>query len=84
MRILHSLRLLFRYGSEIEKLLKVQEQEEKDRIREGSRYNLKLCVKHRQEVNKSHYSEKNCDHCKLLEELKELRCKVEKQYKWRL
>lgn len=31
--------------------------------------NLNLCYKHRQEQNRSRYSEKNCDHCKLLKKL---------------
>lgn len=31
---------------------------------------LKLCFNHRQEQNMSHYSPKNCDHCKLIEQLK--------------
>jgi hypothetical protein len=33
---------------------------------ETKHHNLNLCYKHRQEQNRSHYSEKNCDYCKLL------------------
>lgn len=35
-------------------------------------HRLNLCFKHRQEQNHSHYSENNCDHCKLLEKVKQL------------
>lgn len=45
-----------------------EEAERKDRI-----HNLKLCVKHKQERNQSHYSEHNCDHCKLQAEVERLK-----------
>ena len=32
--------------------------------------NLKLCLKHKQEPNQSHFAEHNCDYCKQQERLK--------------
>lgn len=37
--------------------------------REARKHHLNLCAKHQQEQNHSHYSEKNCDYCKLLKQL---------------
>lgn len=48
-----------------------QDRFEKERI--SRMHNLNLCFKHRQEEHYSHYSEHNCDYCKLLEQRDELR-----------
>lgn len=64
--------LLFKYGKELEEVLR-EKQEEKLRLeRESKKDNLKLCFKHKQESKRSHYSEDNCDYCKLLKRIKEL------------
>ena len=39
---------------------------------ESTRHNnLNLCYKHRQERNRSHFSEPSCDYCKLLKRVRE-------------
>lgn len=57
--------LIFNY-SEIEQFLKRKQQEHEEKLRLSKKHNLNLCYQHRQEQNRSHYSRKNCDHCKLL------------------
>jgi len=41
-------------------------EEEKERKRIASLSYLDLCIRHQQRSIGSHYSEHNCDHCKLL------------------
>lgn len=60
------LRLVFSYGPEIEEMLKAARKEREVQKMWEDRQRLKLCYKHRQEPNHSHYSEHNCDYCCLL------------------
>lgn len=55
-------------NEDFEKEVIARKREREDKERESRRYNLDLCYKHRQEHNHSHFSEKNCDYCKLLKE----------------
>lgn len=60
------LRWVFSHGPEIDELLEAARKEREDQEREENKYRLHLCHKHRQEPNHSHYSEYNCDYCRLL------------------
>lgn len=60
------LSLIFKYGDELETLLQNIRKEQRKKEREAKRHHLKLCIKHQQEQYRSHYSEHNCDYCKLL------------------
>ena len=70
-KLINRIRLLFTYGEEIDEVLEKmrKEKEEKERIKRSTY--LKLCYKHQQEEYHSHYSEQNCDYCKILKKLKE-------------
>lgn len=57
---------LFKYSKEIEILLAQKRKEKEDAEFQARRHHLKLCLKHQQERNRSHFSESNCDYCKLL------------------
>jgi len=63
--------LLFTYGKELDQVLKEKRQELLKIERENNKHRLNLCYKHRQEPYFSHYSEDNCDYCKLLKKLKQ-------------
>lgn len=64
------LQYVFQYGTELNSILLKERQEianEASRIEhERVKHHLDLCYKHQQEAKHSHYSEKNCDYCKLL------------------
>lgn len=69
LELIKKLILVFKYGTEIETfLIKIREEAEK-RERIAKKDNLKLCLGHKQEETHSHYSEHNCDYCKLKKEL---------------
>ena len=61
--------LILEYGPELKELLEEKKQAKLNAEREADKHRLKLCFKHRQEPNHSHYSEKNCDYCKLQAQL---------------
>ncbi len=63
--IINKLKLMFTYGPEIEKVLAEIADQNREIERQANRYRLKLCGKHKQEANQSHYAEHNCDYCKL-------------------
>ena len=69
----HKLRLLFQYGPELNSLLLKERQELADesiRIEhERTKDHLQLCYSHQQENKHSHYGERNCDYCKLLNKM---------------
>jgi hypothetical protein len=64
------LRFVLTYGPEIDSVLTRErisiQAGHTERERERKRHHLNLCTKHQQEGNHSHFSEHNCDHCKLL------------------
>lgn len=66
MKLLKRLQFVFRYGPELDQLVEKQRQENIAKKREEDKHRLKLCFKHRQEPNRSHYAEHNCDHCAAL------------------
>lgn len=68
----NKLRLLFEYGPEIEALLVERRQKAADEAHKAKYYHLDLCLKHKQEANQSHFSEHNCDFCKVKKELTKL------------
>jgi len=63
------LMLILNYGPELEELLKEKKQERLEAECEANAHRLNLCFKHRQEQNHSHFSEHNCDYCKLQNQL---------------
>ena len=73
MNLLNKIKLLFTYGPELEKVLKILKDKKLEQERENNRYRLNLCYKHRQESKYSDYSSQNCDYCKLLKQLEELK-----------
>lgn len=66
MNILKKLNLIFTYGNELEQVLKDVKKKKEDEAFKACANHLNLCLKHQQERNHSHFSEKNCDYCKLL------------------
>lgn len=60
---------LFRNKEEIERLIEKEVKLREEEIRKSKAHCLNLCYAHRQEENRSHYSEHNCHHCQLLDEL---------------
>ena len=69
MKFIKRLILVFRYGDEIDELLKDKRNTKDMAERESRKHNLDLCYEHRQERNRSQYSPHNCDYCKLLKGL---------------
>ena len=65
MNFLKRIVFVFKYSDEIETILEEKRKEERERKFEESRYHLKLCKKHQQEQNRSHFAEHNCDYCNL-------------------
>jgi len=63
------IRLIFRYGPELEAMLKAKHFNAQQAKIKRAKTHLNLCLDHQQEANHSHYSPDNCDHCKLLKEL---------------
>ena len=76
MAIFKNIWLVITYGRELEQLLTSMRQENERKEREARAHHLHLCLKHQQEQNRSHYAEHNCDYCKLLKEVNELRAKL--------
>lgn len=76
--MLSFLRLLWQNRRLLKKKLEEYEQEKKQKRREEMRYYLRLCKKHQQEPNRSHYSSHNCDYCKLEAELAKTKEQQEK------
>lgn len=66
MSFLARVRLVFTHGKELEFLLNVIRRDKEHAEWKARQHHLHLCVQHQQERNRSHYSEKNCDYCKLL------------------
>lgn len=66
MNFIRKLSLLFKYGPELEELLKARQLAACEKVRLARRNNLKLCLKHTQERQYGAYAEHNCDYCKLL------------------
>lgn len=64
----HTIRRIFRMRKTLLTKLKELEDEQAETERLKNKHRLKLCYKHRQEQNHSHYSPKNCDYCKLLQQ----------------
>jgi len=69
--MLKRLKLLFTYGPELDQVLTQLRKANEEREREQNRHRLDLCFKHRQEPKRSHFSEHNCDYCKLLRKTNE-------------
>lgn len=63
--LLKRLTLIFSYGKELDEILMEKRMNKLMEEQKARKFNLKLCLKHKQEQNKSHYSEHNCDYCKL-------------------
>lgn len=72
-QFLRNLRLMFIHGPEFEAILKKEFEEKLKEEARLEKSRLNLCFKHRQERNHSHFSEGNCDYCKLLKELETLK-----------
>lgn len=64
------LALIFTSGPELLEIIQEKRVARIHREAEENRYRLKLCYKHRQEQNRSHFAEHNCDHCKALARIK--------------
>lgn len=62
---LQKLKLLFKYGPELETLLEDLKRKKEQEEFESKAKILNLCYAHRQEEYHSHYSTHNCDYCKL-------------------
>jgi len=73
MNFFKRLKLVFTFGPEIDLVLEKLRDERELAKREEEKFNLKLCSKHKQEKLQSQYSEKNCDYCRLLKEIEEMR-----------
>lgn len=63
------IKMLFIYRKELSILLNRIKDENEEQGRLERTHHLKLCKKHQQEQHRSPYSEKNCDYCKLLNQL---------------
>jgi hypothetical protein len=72
MTLIARLKLVFKYGPELDGMLEMERRRKADIEFEARKNHLHLCPKHKQECNHSHYAEHNCDYCKLLEENKRL------------
>lgn len=68
MSMFGKLKLLFSYNDQLEELLVKMKRDKENKERDARRHHLDLCLKHKQERNHSHFSEHNCDYCKLLKE----------------
>lgn len=70
------LMLVLNYGSEIDDILREahNEKAKEKAIQESKK--LDLCFDHQQRSVGSHYSEHNCDYCRLLKEKEELERKI--------
>ena len=66
MSFIKKLKLVFTHGDELTELLDKIEDDNIERERMKTVHNLKLCLKHQQEADHSHYAECNCDHCDAL------------------
>jgi hypothetical protein len=63
--------IVIKNWSHIDELLRKEAIKKELERREADRYRLRLCYMHRQERNRSVYSQKNCDYCILLKKLGE-------------
>lgn len=70
------LKLVFSYGSEIEDILRDAHNVKAEKMRKQKANYLHLCFSHQQEENHSHYSEHNCDYCKLLKRNEKLDAEI--------
>jgi len=68
-KLIDALTLIFTHGPELEQVLEEKKRVKDDAEREANAHRLNLCYKHRQEQNHSHFSEHNCDYCKLRNQL---------------
>ena len=65
-KLLSRFQLTFKYGAELEDLLREAHNAKIEAARLQKAKNLNLCWDHQQEDNHSHFSKHNCDYCKLL------------------
>ena len=63
---------IWKYRSHLSQALCNLEREEAERRRAAEATNLRLCLKHKQEKNHSHYDEINCQYCQAIKRIKEL------------
>lgn len=69
MSLIKKLIFVFKHGKDIEALIRKEAAEREHAVLEARKDNLYLCFRHQQEWERSVYSEKNCDHCKLQRKL---------------
>lgn len=74
---IHRFIYLFTSGEAVDECIRDKNRELEKKKQIDDQYRLKLCFKHRQEHNHSHYGSNNCDYCKLIEENKKLRDKCD-------
>lgn len=79
MSFFNKLKLVFAYGSELEELLKNIKKEKSDEEFKRKLHHINLCLKHQQEERRSHYSEHNCHHCKLIKENEKMKMKMKRR-----
>ena len=65
MSMLKRLQYVFTAGPELDNLIKAERRRIEDEEHKKRAHHLNLCEKHQQEHHRSHYSEANCDYCKL-------------------
>jgi hypothetical protein len=63
MKFLKRFYIALMWGPELESLVKEKREEAEKQAFKDKELNLKLCFKHQQEQDRSHYSEHNCDYC---------------------
>ena len=67
-KLIDAITFALEYGPELEEVLKEKKQARLNAEHKANAHRLKLCFDHRQEQNRSIYSEQNCAYCKLLKE----------------
>lgn len=72
MKLLEKLKLVFSYGDELQVVLEDIRKNETEAQEATRKHHLRLCLRHQQEQNHSHFAMHNCDHCTLEAENKKL------------
>ncbi len=67
---LSRIKLVFTHGEELDTLVKELREESDEQERNAKQHRLQLCFDHQPSSPGSHYAKHNCDHCKLLEQVK--------------
>jgi hypothetical protein len=72
MKLLKRLLLVLTHSGQLDTIVENMKQDAKEADRLARQDNLQLCIKHQPQSIGSHYSEHNCDHCQVLDQLSKL------------